>query len=47
MEWQSLLDLGYLWTGLDYVQAGDYLHRALALARSMQDPLLLAGNSIK
>jgi len=42
MEWQSLLDLGYLWTRLDYVQAGDYLHRALALARSMHDPLILA-----
>ena len=42
MEWQSMLDLGYLWTGLDYVQAGDYFHRALALARIMHDPLILA-----
>jgi DNA-binding CsgD family transcriptional regulator len=42
LEWQSLLDLGYLWTRLDYVQAGDYFHRALALARSMHDPLILA-----
>ena len=42
MEWQSLLDLGYLWTGLDYVQAGDYLHHALALARTMNDPFILA-----
>jgi tetratricopeptide (TPR) repeat protein len=42
MEWQSLLDLGYLWTGLDYTQAGDYLHRALALARTMNDPFTLA-----
>jgi DNA-binding CsgD family transcriptional regulator len=42
MEWQSLFDLGYLWTGLDYAQAGDYLHRALALARTMNDPLVLA-----
>ena len=42
MEWQSLLDLGYLWTGLDYTQAGDYLHRALALARTMNDPFMLA-----
>ena len=41
-EWQSLLDLGYLWTGLDYTQAGDYLHRALALARTMHDPFILA-----
>ncbi|HKV58769.1 MAG TPA: AAA family ATPase, partial [Ktedonobacteraceae bacterium] len=42
MEWQSLLDLGYLWTGLNYTQAGDYLHRALALARTMNDPFVLA-----
>lgn len=42
MEWQSLLDLGYLWTGLNYTQAGDYLHRALALARTMHDPIMLA-----
>ncbi len=42
MEWQSLFDLGYLWTGLDYAQAGDYLHRALALARTMNDSLMLA-----
>jgi tetratricopeptide (TPR) repeat protein len=42
MEWQSLLDLGYLWTGLDYAQAGGYFHRALALARAMNDPPVLA-----
>ena len=42
MEWQSLLDLGYLWTGLDYTQAGEYLDQALALARVMHDPLILA-----
>ncbi len=42
MEWQSLLDLGYLWTGLDYTQAGGYLHSALALARIMNDPFVLA-----
>ncbi|HLJ34058.1 MAG TPA: AAA family ATPase [Ktedonobacteraceae bacterium] len=42
MEWQSMLDLGYLWTGLDYTQAGSYLHSALALARTMNDPFMLA-----
>lgn len=42
MEWQSLFELGYLWTGRDYEQAGDYLHRALELARSMNDPFMLA-----
>jgi tetratricopeptide (TPR) repeat protein len=41
-EWQSLFDLGFLWTGRDYVRAGDYLQRALELARSMGDPSTLA-----
>jgi tetratricopeptide (TPR) repeat protein len=42
MAWQSLLDLGSLWTGLDYTEAGEYLDRALALARTTKDPLILA-----
>jgi tetratricopeptide (TPR) repeat protein len=42
MEWQSLLDLGYLWTGIDYAQAGSYFHHALALARTLHDPFMLA-----
>ena len=41
-EWQSLFDLGFLWTGRDYVRAGDYLQRALELARSMGNPSTLA-----
>jgi DNA-binding CsgD family transcriptional regulator len=41
-EWQSLFDLGYLWTSRDYEQAGNYLHRALDLSRAMNDPLMLA-----
>ena len=41
-EWQSLFALGYLWTGRDYEQAGSYLHSALDLARTMNDPLILA-----
>ena len=41
-EWQSLFDLGYLWTGRDYEQAGNYLRRALELARTMSDPPMLA-----
>ena len=36
--WQSLLDLGALWTGQDYDRAGDYLTRAAALARDLDDP---------
>lgn len=41
-QWQSLFDLGYLWTGRDYEQAGSYLRSALDLARTMNDPLILA-----
>lgn len=41
-EWQSLFDLGFLWTGRDYEQAGNYLHQALALARAMEDSVILA-----
>jgi predicted ATPase len=42
VEWQALLDLGLLWAGRDYVQSGDYYQRALALARTMDDPSSLA-----
>jgi DNA-binding CsgD family transcriptional regulator len=41
-EWQSLVALGFLWTGRDYTQAGTYYQQALELARSMDDPLTLA-----
>jgi DNA-binding CsgD family transcriptional regulator/uncharacterized protein HemY len=41
-EWQALLDLGLLWAGHDYAQAGDYYQRALALARTLDDPATLA-----
>jgi len=41
-QWQALLDLGLLWAGRDYAQAGDYYQRALALARTMDDPAALA-----
>lgn len=41
-EWQSMFDLGYLWTSRDYEQAGNYLHNALELARAMHDPPRLA-----
>lgn len=39
---QALLDLAALWASRDYDRALDYLRRALALARSMDDPALLA-----
>jgi tetratricopeptide (TPR) repeat protein len=41
-EWQSLLDLGFLWLARDYDQAGDFLREALELARRSDDPQRLA-----
>ncbi|MGH2533850.1 MAG: helix-turn-helix transcriptional regulator, partial [Thermomicrobiales bacterium] len=40
--WQALLDLGFLWTGRTYVEAGAYFQRALDLAREIGDPPLVA-----
>ena len=41
-EWQSLLDLGFLWAGRDYEQTGAYFRRAIEHARALADPKLLA-----
>ena len=41
-EWQALYDVGYLWMTADYAQAGNYLREALAVARSIDDPAILA-----
>src|SRR5215470_14446658 len=41
-EWQALCDLGFLWTGRNYAQAGSYFEQALEQARHMDDPLILA-----
>lgn len=41
-EWQSLLDLGFLWTSRDFGQARDYFQQALLVARALHDPALLA-----
>lgn len=41
-EWQALLDLGFLWASRDYVRTGDYFHRALNLARVLDEPSLIA-----
>jgi predicted ATPase len=41
-EWQSLLDLGYLWAGRDYQYTGVYFRRAAERARVLADPKLLA-----
>jgi DNA-binding CsgD family transcriptional regulator/Tfp pilus assembly protein PilF len=43
--WQTLLDLGLLWASRDYERAGDFCRQALALARSMDDPLAI-GHSL-
>lgn len=41
-EWQSLLDLGYLWASRDFGRTGEYFERALHLARAIGDPAVLA-----
>ncbi len=41
-EWQSVIDLGFLWAGRDYQQTGVYFRRAIDLARALADPNLLA-----
>ena len=42
MEWQGLLDLGFLWASRDYSQAGPLFRRALELAQALSDPRLQA-----
>jgi predicted ATPase/DNA-binding CsgD family transcriptional regulator len=42
MEWQSMMALGFLWTGRDYEQAGGWFRRASDLAERLADPTLLA-----
>jgi DNA-binding NarL/FixJ family response regulator len=42
MEWQSVMALGFLWTGRDYEQAGEWFHRASDLAEGLADPTLRA-----
>jgi tetratricopeptide (TPR) repeat protein len=41
-EWQSVIDLGFLWAGRDYAQAEPWFRRALALEQSFDDPALHA-----
>jgi DNA-binding CsgD family transcriptional regulator len=38
LEWQCLLDLGFVWTSRDFTRSGDYLQHALELARALEDP---------
>jgi DNA-binding CsgD family transcriptional regulator len=42
MEWQCLLDLGLLWSGRDYQQAGIWFRQALELAQTLTSPKRLA-----
>lgn len=42
--WENLFRLGFLWTARNMAQAGDYLDWALAVARTLADPALLAAS---
>ena len=42
MEWQSVIAIGFLWTGRDYEQAGDWFRLASELAERLADPTLHA-----
>jgi DNA-binding CsgD family transcriptional regulator/tetratricopeptide (TPR) repeat protein len=42
MEWQCLMDFGFLWAGRDYTQAGVWFQRALDVAQTLDTPTLHA-----
>jgi DNA-binding CsgD family transcriptional regulator len=42
MEWQSVIAIGFLWTGHDYKQAGGWFRLASELAEKLEDPTLRA-----
>jgi DNA-binding CsgD family transcriptional regulator len=41
-EWQSAIDLGFLWAGRDYTRTEIWFRQALMLAESLNDPALHA-----
>jgi predicted ATPase len=41
-EWQSVIDLGFLWAERDYVEAETWLRQALDIAQTLNDPALHA-----
>jgi len=41
-EWQSAIDLGFLWAGRDYTQTEAWFRRALVLSQTLNDPALHA-----
>jgi DNA-binding CsgD family transcriptional regulator len=42
MEWQSMMAIGFLWTGRNYERAEVWFRQALALAEQLADPALRA-----
>jgi len=40
-EWQSLIDLGFLWAARDYARTGECFQQALTLVRPLHNPALL------
>lgn len=42
LEWQALIDLGFLWVSRDHARAGDYFRQALALVPALTDPAKVA-----
>ena len=42
VEWQSIMAIGFLWTGHDYEQAEAWFRLALTLAEELDDPTLRA-----
>ncbi len=42
MEWQTAIDLGFLWAGRDYERAGTFFRQAVLRASTLSDPKLHA-----
>jgi tetratricopeptide (TPR) repeat protein len=42
LEWQALLDLGFLWASQDYGRTGGYFSNALTVAQEIDDPIKIA-----
>jgi DNA-binding CsgD family transcriptional regulator/Tfp pilus assembly protein PilF len=42
MQWQAIMDLGFLWAGRDYERAGLFFRQAVLLAQQLADPTLHA-----
>lgn len=42
MQWQALMDLGFLWAGREYERAGAFFREAVQFAENLADPKLRA-----